>query len=202
METSIWGSILDIIYRLGSPGIVIAMVLEGLGVPFPGDIVMAGYGFLAAKGHFPFMTVYLASILGCWVGSWVSFYLGKRYGISFLHKFGRIVLMTETHIRHSQELSRNHAMLILTLGRFLPGVRTVSSYVAGIGEMDWAAFLLLSLLGFGLWCFTWVGIGYWVGDHWQEIVHTINTYLLLVLAAGFGLAAIYAIWKRKRHRNG
>jgi membrane protein DedA with SNARE-associated domain len=201
MNSGIWDSFLEIVYQLGYPGIILAMVLEGLGVPFPGDVVMACYGFLAANGHFSFASVYLASVLGCWIGSWFSFYIGKRFGMNFLHKFGRYAFLKKSHINRSQELSRKHAILILILGRFLPGVRTVSSYIAGIGNMDWAEFIIYSLIGFCMWCFTWVGIGFWVGDHWQEIVEMIHSYLLYLLVAGIICFAGYRLIKQIRAKR-
>ncbi|UOF92177.1 DedA family protein [Fodinisporobacter ferrooxydans] len=200
MESGIWSSFFHIIFELGSFGILISMLAEGIGIPFPGDFVMGFYGFLAAQGKFQFVTVFLAASLGCWLGSWIAFFLGKRYGMKILFNFGRYAFIKDSYIVRAQKLSEKHGMLVLVLGRFLPGVRTVSSYIAGIGNMEWAEFFIYSLFGFFLWCFSWVGIGYWIGEHWQVIAQTIQSLLLFILLAIMILISGYFFWKRKNSK--
>lgn len=194
MFQTLWQTCLQWVYEAGYSGVFTAMFLEGLGVPFPGDMVMAFYGFLAAEGHFSPLLIWLFATGGCYLGSLFAFYLGRHYGLSLLLKMGRFALISPSHIRRTEQLSRRYGVYVLILGRFLPGVRTLSSYFAAIGGMSWSRFLLFSLLGFLAWCFVWVGLGYSLGTYWHEVVTWLNRYLLwftlLLLAALFMYAKL------------
>jgi membrane protein DedA with SNARE-associated domain len=196
MLQTVWQTFLHWVYAAGYPGVTAAMCLEGLGVPFPGDAVMAFYGFLAAQGHFSFFTLWIAASFGCFLGSLFAFWIGRRYGLPFLLRFGRLALVRAEQIRQTERFSRRYGIHILLVGRFLPGVRTLSSYFAAIGGMSWPRFLCYSLLGFLAWCFLWVGLGYYLGEHWRELAQMINRFLLW-LTAGLILFLTFVLGRRR-----
>lgn len=193
---SLWQSFLQWVYSAGYPGIFAAMVLEGMGVPFPGDVFMAFYGFLASQGYFFFFLVWICATVGCYGGSLLAFYLGRRYGLSFLMGFARIALVRPRHIARTESLSRRYGVFVLVLGRFLPGVRTLSSYFAAIGGMSWLTFLIFSLVGFFAWCLTWVSLGYLLGEHWQDLMEIVNQFLFWISA--FLLLLLFFVFLRRQ----
>lgn len=189
MLSSVWESFVAWVNSAGYPGMGAAMVLEGLGVPFPGDAVMAFYGFMGSFGHFSYPQSVAWCSAGCWAGSLVSFAVGRRFGLPFLHRFGRLLFLQPKHIRFTERLSARYGIWVLVIGRFLPGVRTLSSYFAGIGGMPWRTFIVMSFAGFCLWCAAWLGLGWWLGQNAMLLISKINQILLTctVLACAGGL---------------
>ena len=90
---------------------------------------------------------------------------------------------------------------LLIPGRFLPGVRSVSSYVAGLGEMEFRSFLVYTMVGAILWCGTWVSVGYWFGEHLDTILHMAQSTLTWVTGAGIACLLLIWIWRRQLLRG-
>ncbi|MFC4766869.1 DedA family protein [Effusibacillus consociatus] len=187
MLLSFWQTFLTWVHHAGYLGMGAALLLEGLGIPFPGDAVMAFYGYMISKGDFSYVQALLWCTAGCWLGSTVAFAIGRTYGVEFLKRHGRYLLLKPKHIYFTEKLSQRYGIWVLVIGRFLPGVRTLSSYFAGIGGMSWPTFLLMSLIGFAFWCAAWLGIGVLFGEHADNLLSQINRILLvlmLILACG------------------
>lgn len=194
---SLWHAFLTWVHDAGYAGMTVALIIEGLGIPFPGDAVLAFYGYMISQAHFSYPQAVLWSTIGSWLGSLVAFAVGRTYGIEFLYRFGRVLLLKPKHIRMTERLSDRFGVWVVLIGRFFPGVRTLSSYFAGIGGMTWPTFLVTSLIGFGLWCAAWLGIGYWFGENAALLLATINRWLLvLLLLTGIG-AGIW-VWLERR----
>lgn len=197
MLLSLWHAFLTWVHQAGYPGMTVAMLIEGLGIPFPGDAVLAFYGYMISQAHFSYPQAILWSSFGCWLGSLVSFAIGRTYGVGFLQRFGRLLLLQPKHVRYTETLSDRYGIWVVLVGRFFPGVRTLSSYFAGIGGMTWSTFIGASLLGFVLWCSAWLGIGLWFGSYSSLILAKINQFLLyFILAAAAGIGVWY--WIRRK----
>ena len=52
------------------------------------------------------------------------------------------------------------------LGRLTPVVRSFVSIPAGVFEVPFVRYTLLTLAGSAIWCFAFAGVGYAVGDNW------------------------------------
>ena len=64
--------------------IAVALVafLESLalvGLILPGTVMMAGLGALIGSGEVNFWQAWMAGIIGCLLGDWISFWLGWRF---------------------------------------------------------------------------------------------------------------------------
>ena len=62
--------------------VVLVAFLESLalvGLILPGTVLMAGLGALIGSGELSFWYAWLAGIIGCLMGDWISFWLGWRF---------------------------------------------------------------------------------------------------------------------------
>ena len=62
--------------------VVLVAFLESLalvGLILPGTVLMAGLGALIGSGELSFWQAWLAGIVGCLLGDWISFWLGWRF---------------------------------------------------------------------------------------------------------------------------
>lgn len=149
--------------QYGVYGLFLGLILEFLGIPFPGEAALMLAGFWASRNQFSLFTVLGAAWAGSACGSLLAYLLGRYLGHPFLFRFGRYVFITPRKIVWVRRWFRRYRGATLLLGRFVPGVRPLSAYVAGITRMPFLLFLPLSLLGALLWCATFILVGYLVG---------------------------------------
>lgn len=200
MLDSIWEMVVYTSIKMGYVGIFLALGIEGLGLPFPGDVVLAFFGFLTNLDQFQFHYVVLAATLGSGLGSVCAFALGKVYGLPLLHKFGKYLLISQRSIELTTRFSRRYGVFVLLFGRMLPGIRTLSSYVAGIGNLSWGSFLLFSFAGFLLFCTFWLGVGYLLGEKWELVMGAIKEYLVGIAVAVILLGGVILLLQTLRKR--
>ena len=87
---------------------------------------------------------------------------------------------------------------VLAAGRCVPGVRSLVSLPAGLLRMNRLQYVALTLAGTLVWNVLLLGAGWVLGAQWSrasELVGTVGTPLLGVLAVTGGIAAIW-FWRR------
>ncbi|HAT2609396.1 TPA: DedA family protein [Kluyvera intermedia] len=134
--------------------IAIALVafLESLalvGLILPGTVMMAALGALIGSGEVNFWYAWMAGIVGCLLGDWISFWLGWRFKKplhrwSFIRKNKALLDKTE-HALHQ------HSMFTILVGRFVGPTRPVVPMVAGMLDLPVTKFIPPNILGCLLW---------------------------------------------------
>ncbi len=134
--------------------IAIALVafLESLalvGLILPGTVMMAALGALIGSGEVNFWHAWLAGIVGCLLGDWISFWLGWRFKhplhrLSFLQKNKALLDKTE-HALHQ------HSMFTILVGRFVGPTRPLIPMVAGMLDLPVSKFVVPNIIGCLLW---------------------------------------------------
>lgn len=161
--------------------------LEYVFPPSPGDSAMLLACFLAGAGSLPRAGTYAACFLGSAAGAMTAYALGVRLGRSYF--FLRSEWAAGELTRFERGLERFGPRL-LAVNRFLPGVRGVFLYGAGIGRLPWKPVLLYSSVGNLLWValIAWAGTSF--GDSWDQVQGIFRRY---VWAIGI-VVAIYVVW--------
>lgn len=180
----------SVVFSLGYPGVVIALIIEGLGLPFPGDAVMAFYGFAAANGQFHVLGILLFSIIGYLIGALMGYLVSKQFGVSWSKRNPRLPFVSHNQVKRTVQLIDKHGPWMLVIGRFLPGFRAVSSYVAGFSRMDFQPFVVYTGLGAAIWCALWVFVGFWFGENIRVLASHLQRSALFV---GLGILVLAAI---------
>ena len=137
--------------------------------------------FLAGTGVLPFPAVLLACLIGSVAGAATAYLFGVRLGRSYFF------LRTEWARVELGRLERGFARYgarLLAVNRFLPGVRGVFLYAAGIGRLGWRPVLVFSTLSNVLWVALIAWAGSALGSTWDEVQVVFRRY---VWAIGIGL---------------
>ncbi|HAV1834089.1 TPA: DedA family protein [Enterobacter hormaechei subsp. steigerwaltii] len=134
--------------------IAVALVafLESLalvGLILPGTVMMAGLGALIGSGEVNFWQAWMAGIIGCLLGDWISFWLGWRFKKplhrwSFMKKNKALLDKTE-HALHQ------HSMFTILVGRFVGPTRPLVPMVAGMLDLPVAKFVVPNIIGCVFW---------------------------------------------------
>ena len=113
------------------------------------------------------------------------------------------MFLTEARLDRAQALFSHHGGKIVTVARFIEGLRQLNGIIAGISRMHWATFVAFNALGATLWVATWLTLGYVAGSHIDSIYHTIAHYELYAgIAIAVGIVALIArhLLHRREHR--
>jgi membrane protein DedA with SNARE-associated domain len=154
-----------IVDALGYPAAGLGILIESAGVPFPGEaLLLAAAAWAAARNH-SIVLVILFGFLGSVAGADIGFYLGHRGGRPFVERFGHLFRIRPEHIARAELFFARHGDKAVLAARFILGLRTWGSMLAGMAHMPFWRFQLLSALGGLAWA-TAVGVaGYLLGSN-------------------------------------
>lgn len=137
-------------------------------MPFlPGDSLLFVAGSLAAIGTLDlgllFGLLFAAAVLGDNINYWVGRFFGPR--VVRWRTFGRD-LVQQKHLDKTHSYFEKYGVKTIIIARFVPIIRTITPFVAGIGAMDYRRrFLPFDVLGGGLWIGALLLAGYAFGQH-------------------------------------
>ena len=211
LATLVSSDITSIITTLGYPGIFFLMLLEGLLLPIPSEVVMAFGGYLAYSGALPseigipaFIILLLAGSIGNMVGAYLAYMLGDYGGIPLILRYGKYVMLDKSSIDKTQLWFEKYGTPSVFLTRLVPVFRTFISIPAGIAKMNRVHFLVLTFVGALIWDSILIYFGYILGPHWDQLLNAFNKFTDVALLA---LALLIIGWlytklqKRRASKN-
>lgn len=148
---------------------MIIFIETGLVVmPFlPGDSLLFVAGSLAAIGSLDIALLLAllipAAIIGDNINYWVGRYFGER--VTTWTVFGKR-LVREKDLAKTHGYFDKYGVRTIIIARFVPIVRTITPFVAGIGKMDYRRkFLPFDIMGGVLWISLLLLAGFLFGQH-------------------------------------
>ncbi len=189
LMTAVSMTIIAVISTLGYGGIVLLMAIESACVPLPSEVTMPFSGYLVAAGRFDLQLVALAGALGCLLGSYVAYFIGKG-GNRLLVRYGRYVLIAPHEIELAERFFARWGAHAVFISRLLPVVRTFIALPAGVARMRLLPFTVYTLLGSYLWCLALAWAGMKLGQHWTDLgpyFHRFDGAIAALIVAGGAL---------------
>lgn len=185
-----WLAVVD---AIGYPAAGLGILIESSGVPFPGEaLLLAAAAWAAARNH-SIVLVILFGFIGATAGADIGYYLGYRGGRPFLEKFGALFRVRPEHIARAELFFARHGDRAILLARFVLGLRTWASMLAGMSHMPFRRFQVFSAIGGLAWA-TVIGLaGYFLGSHLdliETVVRDIGIGGLLIIAIVVALAVL------------
>jgi membrane protein DedA with SNARE-associated domain len=176
-----WAGIVDL---LGYPSAGLGILIESSGVPFPGEALLLAAAAWAAIRHHSLALVILFAFLGATAGADVGYLLGYRGGRPFVERFGHLFHLRPEHLARAELFFARHGDKAIITARFVIGLRTWASMLAGMAHMPFWRFQFFSALGGLLWAAV-IGIaGYVLGNNLpllETIIRDIGAAGLTVL---------------------
>lgn len=158
----------DIIRQYGATtySILFAIIFAETGfviTPFlPGDSLLFAAGALAAAtGVLDPMLLVLLLWVAAVLGDTVNYSIGKTFGLKVLQRFPFI---KSEHIDYTERFYEKHGGKTIIFARFAPIIRTFAPFVAGIGAMNYAKFIVYNIVGGLVWIASFIYMGYFFGN--------------------------------------
>ncbi|MEK3786272.1 MULTISPECIES: DedA family protein [Paenibacillus] len=163
------GSIVSFILTYGYAAMFGLLALGVAGVPVPDEVIMIAFGGLVSQGYYNFSAALIVTFCGSMTGMLFSYALGRFLGKPLLHKYGKWVRLTPKKIAVSENWFGRYGTWGILFGYFVPGLRHLSSYLAGTTRLKFSSYLLYATLGALIWCTTFLWVGHAVGLHWEQV---------------------------------
>src|SRR5574343_219443 len=147
----------------------------------PGHTLVIFSGFLSKIGILNIYYVIPLIVVGAFGGDIVSYYFGKKFGFTFLTKFGKYFFVKDTHIEKAKELINRHSKKTIILGRFSPITRPLTPFIVGASGIHDKHFWTYSFIGVVLWTVFSVMIGYVFGASYHIIEGVFGKFILIAI---------------------
>jgi len=144
---------------------VIVFSETGLLVGFflPGDSLLFTVGVVAGAGGLNIVLVNIVLMCAAILGDSTGYFLGRKTG-------PKIFSRPDSRLFKREYVTRTHAFYekyggkTIIFARFVPIVRTFSTFIAGVGAMPYRKFLPYSLCGASCWILLMTLAGYSLGS--------------------------------------
>jgi membrane protein DedA with SNARE-associated domain len=172
------------------------LFFEDFGVPLPGETMLIAASIYAGTGNLNIWVVGLVAFVAAVLGDNVGYVIGRKGGIKVVHRYGKYVLITPERLDKAHDFFTRRGSWVVTVARFIEGLRQLNGVIAGTVGMPWKRFLVFNMLGAALWVGTWTSLGYLAGNHVETIARDF-TYVAVVVGV---IALLYVGW-RLHHRR-
>jgi membrane protein DedA with SNARE-associated domain len=184
--------------RYGAPLLFFAQVFGIVGLPIPDELLLMVAGALVKQGLLRGSSIAVAAIAGCLCGITVSYLVGVLIDVKVLHKkFPR----HQATIKRAQAWFRRFEGWLLAFGYFIPGVRNVTAIIAGSSELSYREFALYAYPGGVLWCGVFLSLGYYAGDHLEEVADKARSHVTLAAIIIGCAVAMFVIFRMMAERR-
>jgi membrane-associated protein len=161
----------EIISQYGSAtyAFLFAIVFCETGVVFlpflPGDSLLFAAGAMAGADLLNIWVLAILLFVAAITGDTLNYHLGKWFG---------------------------RRMPLVILARFIPIVRTLAPFVAGMGAMNYRQFIIYNVVGGFIWVFLFLFAGYWFGSlPWVK-----SNFKIIILAIIF-ISVLPMAWEMR-----
>jgi len=186
------------ITQYGYVAIFCLLVLGIVGLPVPDETLLTFTGYMVYRGHMALPLAFGAALAGSMSGITISYWLGRTFGMILIHRYGRYLRITEQHVQKAHAWFERVGHWGLTFGYFVPGVRHLTAYAAGMSDVRPHQFAAFAYSGAVMWVATFIGLGYFLGERWQAVEKNIEHYLVWLWAAGAILLIAWLVWRKRR----
>jgi membrane protein DedA with SNARE-associated domain len=188
---------------------VLALMLIDAVFPAASELVMLYGGALASgalshrvdvlgwhvTGFAAYLAVVVAGVVGYQLGSIGGWLIGYRGGRSFLERRGRWLHLTPQRLERAERWFARWDDLAVLVGRVTPVARSFISIPAGVFEMPFARYNVLTAAGNTAWCAALAGVGWGLGASYERFHHDFRyveyaVVLLIVAVAAYAFLRV------------
>ena len=183
-------------------GLRIGLVFPGGEVVFLAGIAASGSGAAAlgdAKLSTPllFTLAPIAAIIGGEVGYW----FGKKYGRAFFDRPDSRFFNQKMVAKIEKYLATYGPRKALVFGRFIPFARTLINPTCGIANLERRLFSTWNAIGAIIWTQTAMGIGYFLGDVFEENGNYFIVGIVVLIVVGTSIPLALEIFKERQSKR-
>lgn len=196
------------------PALFVLLLLEeaGIPLPIPGDtlILLAGTQAHTTLLRESILVVFVACIATI-IGSSILFIVMRLGGRPFLLKYGRYIRLSPERVERVERWLMRRGRLAIVLGRLIPGLRIVTTVVAGLSDISYRDFLAATSIAAVIWSMAYFWVGVLFGrnvpvfvSYVTGLIDYVPKWLLILTICFLLLASLFGgiLWKTRQRREG
>ena len=135
-------------------------------MPFlPGDSLLFTAGLFARLGYMNISFLVFLLFIAAVIGDNTNYFVGRFLGLKVLsYKFKEKNLIKQEYLDKTHSFYEKYGTKTIIMARFVPIVRTIAPFVAGVAKMDYKKFLPFDIFGGALWICSMTFAGYFLGE--------------------------------------
>lgn len=176
----------------------VALTLELIAFPTPGETLMTYCGFLVFQGKLNWGISVIVAAFGVISGITTSYFIGCSLGTPFFKKYGTYIHMGPDRLDKTSKWFERYGNGLLVIAYFIPGIRHITGYFSGVTKIPFKRFALNAYIGAFMWTGTFITLGKILGSNWEKFHSSIKKYLIIGgIILAIGLICIYLYKKHK-----
>jgi membrane protein DedA with SNARE-associated domain len=189
------------ISHYGYAGIFFLLLFGIVGLPVPDEWLLTFAGYLVFKNHLNLLPTYVAAALGSMCGITVSYGLGRSLGLFVLRHYGRFFRITPDQLDRVHAWFDRFGTWTLLIGYFIPGVRHLTAVIAGTSKLRPSLFSLFAYTGAMIWAATFIGVGYYFGEQWSQVLKQVHKHLVIFTWIALAVVVVYLFWHYRKRKS-
>lgn len=195
-------AVVALVDHYGYLGLFLGLTLGNIGFPAGAEILVPVAGGLVATGHLHSLAIVFAAALGGELfGGTLGYAIGRFGGRAVAERYGRYVGFHHERLEAVHAFFERWGSFAVFLCRFIPMVRGLSPFVAGVAEMELGPFYLWTLLGSAIFCGGLLLIGNAFGAHLMQALPEVHRWAYAIAAVAVILIILWILALRLRTRR-
>jgi membrane-associated protein len=186
-------ALINVPAAVGYPLLFVLVAAESAGALVPGETSLIVAAALAAQGRLSLPFVIAVAASAAIIGDNTGYLIGRRGLRRLLDRPGRRSTARRRLVERGETFFARRGAAAVFFARWLPGLRVVTSWLAGAERMPWRRFLLWNALGGTAWAATIGALAYLLGRSGSGSLGAIGF-------AGLGLAGLVYLVAHIRRR--
>jgi membrane protein DedA with SNARE-associated domain len=180
--------------------VVFAFVMvESLGVPFPGETMVIAAALYAGAHHsLSAPLIWLVAAAGAIIGDNIGFAIGHWGGYRLLYRYGSKIRLDEAKLKVGRLIFDRHGGKVVFFGRFVSVLRTYAAFLAGTLRMHYLEFLAYNAAGGIAWAAVYAFGFYYLGSSLQGVRGPVDYGLAAVAVV---VAIGFIVWIRRHTKR-
>ncbi len=188
----------EIIQSVGYCILFCLEVLESIppfGILTPWQTLVVIAGILARMEVFALPIARIIIFIGGQIGDTLAYFIGKKYGLNFLKKYGKYFKISEEILDKVKDILEKNLSRGILLSKFYGWTRGILQFIAGSNNINQKKVILLSGVSNVLRSSTRVLIGYFIWASYEAIADKIGKILAIGIATIAGIIILFLVFR-------
>lgn len=191
-------ALLDFFHQHQLSGLFVFVFIEeaGVPIPIPGDTLILLVGTQARALGLGGVWVVLVSALAAVAGSSVLYWIMRLGGRGALLRYGKYIHLNEERVAKLEGQFQRRGRIALIIGRMIPGLRIVTTAVAGLANVPYREYVPIAGIAGIIWATFYYVLGVVIGREGSvlvglgaDLIELIPKWLLAILIIAASIAA-------------